>query len=109
MKNLNFKKARKLLLVLTLVTFLFTPVYSMIDGYGCFIDYDNCFCCGTCHDIAPEYIGLLDNEYPFFRYGKTVIGDGSAYLNYPAEAAPVLREAYECCPAKDQAFLKGEY
>ncbi|MFA5849400.1 MAG: hypothetical protein WC833_05930 [Bacteroidales bacterium] len=108
MKNFHFKKARKLLLVLALVTLLLTPIYSMINssGYIWEIDYDYCVSCELCSVIASEYILFYDR--PFFIDGN-INGGSSFYLDYSPTMDPILKDAYENCPCKDLAFKVSSY
>ena len=97
MKNLHFKKTRKLLLVLVLVTFLLTPIYSIVNanGYIWEIDFEDCINCGECLNYT-DLIALGDED-AYFIDGN-IIGGSSFYLDYSPDIDPCLQIAMDMCP-----------
>lgn len=96
MKN-TLKKTKKLLLVIALITFLFTPIYSMINvnGFIWEIDFDYCINCGEC----CKYTDLIElgDEYAYFKDGN-IFGGSSFYLDYSPNIDQQLEETMNMCP-----------
>jgi len=110
MKKTKLKKTRKLLLAMALVTFLLTPLYSMMSDNGFIweIDYDGCISCNLCAELAPNFISIDGDDDPFFTNGY-ITGGSSFYIQFSSVEDPDLDEAYNSCPSKDAAFKKQPF
>ena len=111
MKNQLIFKLKKILIVIGLLAFMLSPLYSMKENNGGFIweiVLEECISCNNCYETAPDFITLDGNDDPYFTNGN-IIGGSSILLQYSYPENPDLEAAYQSCPLIDIAFKKDTY